>query len=81
MAEVSLEMLQVMVQRVLDEITAFRTENREMRHRVGMLERQVGSLTGNEAEHYASVSVRLDDVVARLERIERRLDLVDAPSR
>jgi len=80
MADVSLEMLQTMVQRVLDEIAAFRTESREMRHRIGMLERQVGSLTGNEAEHYASLSVRLDDVGSRLERIERRLNLVEAPS-
>ena len=80
MAEVSLELLQTMVQRALDEIVAFRPENCEMRHRIGMLERQVGSLTDNEAEHYASVSVRLDDVVGRLDRIERRFDLVEAPS-
>jgi hypothetical protein len=81
MAEVSLEPLRVMIQRVLDEVTGFRTENREMRQRLGMLERQVGFLTGNEGEHYASLSIRLDDVVARLERIERRLELAEAPSR
>ena len=37
------------------------------------------SLTGNEAEHYASWSLRMDDVVSRLDRIERRLELVEAP--
>jgi hypothetical protein len=79
--ESSLELLQVMIQRVLDEVVAFRTESREMRQRLGMLERQVGFIGGNEAEHYASLSVRLDDVVSRLERIERRLDLVEAPSK
>ena len=81
MAEVSLESLQVTVQRVLDEMASFRSENREMTHSLGMLERHVGSLTGNEAEHYASVSVRLDDIVGCLERIERRLDLVETPSK
>jgi hypothetical protein len=73
-------MLQAMVQRVLDETNALRSDNREIKHRFGMLERQVGSLTGNEAEHYASLSVRLDDAGDRLERIERRLDLVDTAS-
>jgi hypothetical protein len=62
-------------------MTAFRAENREMRQRIGMLERQVGFLAGNEAEHYASLSIRLDDVVARPERIEWRLDLAEAPSK
>ena len=81
MAEASLELLQVMVQRVLDIATTIQTENREMRQRVGMLERQVGFIGGNEAEHYASLSIRLDEVLTRLDRIERRLDLVDAPSR
>ena len=81
MAEVSLEMLRAMVQRVLDEMIAFCTESREMRQRVGMLERQVGSLAGSEAEHYASLSIRMDGLGDRLDRIERRLGLVEAPSK
>lgn len=80
MAEVSLEVLQALVQRVLDEVVGIRTENREMRQRMGMVERQVATLTGNEAEHYASLSLRMDDVVNRLDRIERRLELVETPS-
>ena len=80
MAEVSLELPQAMFQRLLDDNATLRTDVRELKHRMGMLERQVGSLTGNEAEHYASLSVRLDDVGTRLDRIERRFDLVEAPS-
>ncbi len=41
---------------------------RETRNRVGLLEQQ-----------YASLSTRIDGIENRLERIERRLDLVDAP--
>ena len=41
---------------------------RETRTRVGLLEQQ-----------YASLSTRIDGIENRLERIERRLDLVDAP--
>jgi hypothetical protein len=81
MAEVSLEMLQAMLQRLLDDNAILRADVRELKQRTGVLERQVGALTGNEAEHYASLSVRLDGVGSRLERIERRLELVEAPSK
>jgi hypothetical protein len=43
--------------------------------RVTSLERQVALLHGD----FAGQSARLDRVDTRLERIERRLDLVDAP--
>jgi len=79
MAEASLEFLQTLVQRTLNEVLEMRSENREFRQRIGLLERQLASLTGNEAEHYASLSLRMDDVVSRLDRIERRLELVEAP--
>jgi len=81
MPEVSLELLQTLLQRTLDEVVGMRSESREFRQRIGLLERQVASLTGNEAEHYASLSFRMDDVVSRLDRIERRLELVDVPSK
>jgi len=81
MAEVSLEMLQAMFQRLLDDNATIRTDVRELKQRTGMLERQVGALTGNEAGHYASLSVRLDGVGDRLERIEHRLGLVEEPSK
>ena len=42
---------------------------RETRTRVGLLEQQ-----------YASISSRLDGIEDRIERIEKRLDLVDAPA-
>ncbi len=41
---------------------------RETRTRVGLLEQQ-----------YASISSRLDGIEDRIERIEKRLDLVNAP--
>ena len=79
MAEASLEFLQTLAQRTLNEVLEIRSENREFRQRIGLLDRQLASLTGNEAEHYASLSLRMDDVVSRLDRIERRLELVEAP--
>jgi hypothetical protein len=42
------------------------------------LEFSVGNLMSIEASHYAGQSGRLDRVDARLERIERRLELADA---
>ena len=47
---------------------------REIRTRVGNQEQQTSVL----AQQYASISNRIDAVEVRLERIERRLDLVDA---
>jgi hypothetical protein len=80
MAEASPEMLQAMVHRFLEDASALRSDLRELKHGTGILERQVGSLTGNEAEHSAPLSIRFDDMGDRLVRIERRLDLVDTAS-
>jgi hypothetical protein len=48
-------------------IDGLREDMREVKTRLGILENQ-----------YASMSVRLDRLDARVERIERRLDLADA---
>jgi predicted nucleic acid-binding Zn-ribbon protein len=48
-------------------VDALREDMREVKTRLGILENQ-----------YASMSVRLDRLDARVERIERRLDLAEA---
>jgi chromosome segregation ATPase len=48
-------------------IDGLREDMREVKARLGILESQ-----------YASMSIRLDRLDARVERIERRLDLADA---
>lgn len=50
---------------------------REVKLRLGNLEAQIAGLTNG----YASLSSRLDRLDARVERIERRLDLEGAPAR
>jgi hypothetical protein len=52
---------------------AFDDFRSEMRERVGGLERKVADLHGD----FAGLSMRVDRIDARLQRIERRLDLID----
>jgi len=52
----------------------------DLKHRMTAVEIQLGSMASTEQSHYASVALRLDRQDARLERIERRLDLTDAPA-
>jgi hypothetical protein len=74
MSEITLEPLGQMVQRVLDNQREGREDLREVKTRIGRLEADVANLHVATAEQ----SVRLDRVIDRLERIERRLDLTDA---
>jgi tetrahydromethanopterin S-methyltransferase subunit G len=73
-AEVSLELIQVMLQQVLDGQHGMRDDIRTLTRRVGQMERQVADVYGMLADH----SVRMDRVAERLDRIERRLGLVEA---
>jgi septal ring factor EnvC (AmiA/AmiB activator) len=55
----------------------------EIINRLGVLEREVASLSLRIAEirvDFAGLSVRLDNLDRRVGRIERRLDLADAPA-
>jgi hypothetical protein len=52
----------------------------DLKHRMTAVEIQLGSMASTEQSHYASLALRLDRHEARLERIERRLDLVDGPA-
>ena len=69
MAEADLQLLQVMVQRVLDNQADAKADLVEIKERLGLLE---GS--------YASVSRRVDRMGGDVEHIKRRLDIVDAPA-
>ncbi len=66
---------------VLEHLRAIRSDlvtlgqgQRELINRVGRLERQVADLHPD----YASLSIRLDRLDGRVERIEQRLTLADA---
>ena len=78
MADVSLEMLLAMTQRVLDSQRDVAAELRELKARMTDVERQLGRNGAAEIEHFASVMGRMDRFDERLGRVERRLDLSDA---
>jgi predicted nuclease with TOPRIM domain len=68
MVEVSLEMLQAMVQRLLDGQAELKSDVIEVKERLGLIEGQ-----------YASLSRRVDRIGGDVDQIKRRLDLVDVP--
>ncbi len=68
MAEVNLEMLQAMVQRLLDGQAELKSDVIEVKERLGLIEGQ-----------YSSISRRVDRIGGDVDQIKRRLDLVDAP--
>ena len=75
MVEPSLELLQVMMPRMLDKMSAFEFDMREMKHRMSTVEARIGAFVSSEQSDYATVMARMDQTEARLKRIERRLDL------
>jgi hypothetical protein len=60
------------------DIAWLRDDVADIKHRLGTVEQQIGGLAATEANHYASLSVRLDRVAGDVERIKRRLDLVES---
>ncbi|HKM60962.1 MAG TPA: hypothetical protein VJY39_00595 [Acidisphaera sp.] len=61
---------------MLEDTAALKSDMREMKHRMSTVEAQIGSMLSSEQSHYATVMTRLDQTEMRLERIERRLDLL-----
>ena len=59
-------------------LDALREDMRDVKHRLTTLEIQVTHLASTEASHYAGLAVRMDRTDDRLDRIERRLDIVPA---
>ena len=55
-----------------------RAEQREQRTRLGAIERILAHVERDNAEFRAEIGIRFDRVHDRLDRIERRLELVPA---
>ena len=60
------------------EFDEFRIEQREQRTRLGALERTLAHIERDGAEFRAEIGARFDRVLDRLDRIERRLELIPA---
>ena len=56
------------------DLADLKTDMREVKEPLGILEQQVAGLSGQ----YASLSVRLDRTAADIERIKNRLELTEA---
>ncbi|MGB8841707.1 MAG: hypothetical protein WCC64_11615 [Aliidongia sp.] len=81
MADVKLDMLQVMVQPVLDGQDRHSRELGEIKLRLSNIERGIASIrreAAGDAETIVTVQVQVDRLGERIERIERRLNLNDA---
>ena len=52
----------------------------DVKQRLTMVDIQLGTAVATEQSHYGQAMLRLDRLDTRLERIERRLDLTDAPA-
>ncbi len=74
MSEQSLELLQRMIQKVLENQQRHSDSLSDITNRMTSLEVKVATLHGD----FANQSIRIDRIETRLERIERRLDLVEA---
>ena len=71
MADVTLEMIQVMTQKVLDKQRDHDAKFSEVIELIGRLETQ---MAGVHTE-FAGLSVRVDRLSGRIDRVERRLDI------
>ena len=81
MAEVSLEMIQLMLQRVLDTVRRHDNEFVDVKQRLGELQIGVAGCRRDIAqtgETIAHMQVQIDRVNDRLDRVERKLELRDA---
>jgi tRNA G26 N,N-dimethylase Trm1 len=67
------------LRRIDANVVELRADVTDVKQRLTTLEIQVGNLLSTEQSHYAQVMLRLDRHDTRLERIERRLDLVETP--
>ena len=72
------DMVPEMLRRIQASLDRLREDNREIKPRLGNLEEGTSSGFANVARVLAEHFVRMDRMNHRLERIEKRLDLVDA---
>jgi division protein CdvB (Snf7/Vps24/ESCRT-III family) len=73
-----MDYLRAQFDRTNAKIDGMREDLAEVKQRLTALEIQVGNQVATEQSHYAQVMLRMDRHDARLDRIERRLDLVEA---
>ena len=81
MAEVSLDLLQTMMQRVLDMLAAQTHEFGDIKNRLSNIEHGVAALRRDaaiDAEARAHLQHQMDRLTDRMARVERRLEIVDA---
>jgi hypothetical protein len=78
--KISLEFIAEQGSRLLDEIRQVREEQREQCLRLGAVERNLAQLTSQAISGFAQINLRLDRMHDRLDRIERRPDLVENPA-
>jgi hypothetical protein len=77
MSEEPENLVLVYLRRIEASMADLRTDMVDLKHRMTAVEIQVGSAAATEQSHYASIAIRLDRLDGRMERIERRLDLVE----
>jgi archaellum component FlaC len=78
MVEPTLELLQAMVQKVLDNQHRQSTDIHDIRDRITHIEGEIGKVVrdrGDDMESRAHIHARVDRISERLDRIERRLEL------
>lgn len=68
----------VFLRRIDARVEALTADVAEVKQRLTTLEIQVGNAAATEQSHYGQVMQRLDRQDVRLDRIERRLDLIPA---
>jgi len=66
------------LRRIDESVGQLRDDMREVKFRLTSVEVAVANLASMEMSHYATTADRLDRLTARVERIERRLDLQEA---
>jgi uncharacterized protein Yka (UPF0111/DUF47 family) len=72
------DMIPEMLRRIQTSLDLLRDDNREIKAHLGNLEENTASGFANVGRVLAEHSVRMDRMNQRLERIEKRLDLVEA---
>ena len=71
-------MLLTYMRRLDAQMDALSTDARDMKHRLTALEVQVANLSSTKSSHHASLAAWLDRLEERMDRVERRLDVVPA---
>ena len=77
MADEIIDFLKERFNRLDQKLVEMQREIREQGQRITRLEQQMAQLSATEQGHYATIMERLDHLGERIERIERRLDLVE----